>query len=138
MRLDLTGGWVELLPIDELNRDHQDDLYDFREKLMEGKLAALPEPEPDPGNPAVMADPADRPAPEYTRADVRQIHDLVLGWIVKDASWPGMVPWTSEAGARMPLLAWNVLRKTMEAYFEVLNGSGPKETTEDTPTSAST
>lgn len=134
MRIDLPGGWADLLEISALNADHQDEYVDLGQEIREKKEAALAatEPAPLPDNPAVMADPADKPAIRLTRKDVRPIQDLVAGWVVKDISYPGVLPWNSASRALMPLPDWNVLRDALEPYFGALNGeSGPKEATGD-------
>lgn len=144
MRIDLPGsGWAELADIKTLLPGHQDDYMDLREEIRgrkeEAALAALAA-----ANPAAMPDPnAAPPSVRLTRRDVKPVHDLVCGWIVKEISYPGILPWDAGSrdrlGAVAGLGAWNALLTALDPYFGVLNGEvGPKESEPSTTTSAST
>ena len=131
MRIDLPGGWAELLDIKALTPGHQDDYQDLREEIRsrkeEAALAALAA-----ANPAVMPDP-DAPAPRVrlSRRDVKPIHDLVCGLVVQEISFPGILPWDPGSRDRLGAVAglgtWNALLIALDPYFSVLNGEIPKE-----------
>jgi hypothetical protein len=132
MRITLPAGqWIDLKDLGELNRDHQDDWADLREKIRDAKEAArAPLPPVSPLNPAVMADPSDRPErPPVTlnTKDVRPMHDQVLTWMVTDSSYGWPLPWTPAMSVDIGLPAWNKVIAGLEPVFEALNGIVPKE-----------
>lgn len=142
MRVELPGGHAELADIKILTPDNQDDYHDLREgiraKREEAVLAAAAA-----ANPAAMPDPlAEPPTVRLTRRDIKPIHDLVCGWVVRDISWPGILPWDPGSRDRLAaaagLGAWNALLGALEPYFGILNGEVPKENEPSTTISAST
>jgi hypothetical protein len=143
LKIDLPGGWAELADIKTLAPGHQDDYMDLREEIRgrkeEAALAAAAAV-----NPAAMPDPnAPPPSVRLTRRDIKPVHDLVCGWVIKDISFPGVLPWDpgsrDRLGAVAGLSAWNALLLALDPYFGVLNGEvGPKESATSITTSGNT
>ena len=116
-----TDHWFDLQPVEFLTVDHQDPYLDLIDELREKKRAALP-PAP-PVNPAVAA-----PEPEVRlgRAEIRQLQDLLLSWIVTGTSYGLPLPWEPGNRRQIPLTHWNVLRESLESYYGPIQGAGPK------------
>ena len=142
MRVDLPGGWAELADPKSLTPDHQDEYLDrlseARERKEQAALAALTA-----ANPAVMPDPdADPPAVSLSRRDLKPLHDLVCAWVVRDMSFPGVLPWDAGSRGRLAeaggLAAWNALLSALGPCFVLLTGGTPKENAPSTTTSGST
>lgn len=129
------GGWFDLRPMSVLGPDEQDEYLDLVEEIRDKKRQAMPAV--DPKNPAVLAAAPDRPI-RITRPELFPVWGLVLGWVVENSSWGPLTPWTPEKRRELGITGWNKLKIAVDPYFGVLNGEGPKEETEDTPTSAPT
>jgi hypothetical protein len=144
LALDDEGGWIDLLPVKGLNRDHRDEYIEKSVKIREAKEKALAAaapavPEEVPENPAYMPDPADKPAVTLTRLDVRPLQDMLLGWIVRGSSFDGVAPWVASSAPLLPLPSWNILEDALDPYYDALNGVVPKApTTTSSDTSATT
>lgn len=127
-----TSDWFELADISILTSDHQFDLDELRDGLIEAKRRRLAASAPPPANPAVMADPADTDV-RLAGRDLIPVYELVLGWVVTDSSRGLPVKFPLAAGT------WNVLRAAVAPYFATLNGAvAPKAETDQEETGEST
>ena len=118
MRIELPGGqWAELRDVDSLTGSDQDDYFDKYDELIAS--APLPEPQPDPSNPAVML-PAER---KLGNAGGRALRDHLLRVLITSWSFDAPLPYGPEARKQLPVRACNALYEAIGPMRDAIQGT---------------
>jgi hypothetical protein len=135
MRTPIGTGWVEHLTPDDLTGADQKKYLKAIRDMRRAQRDAMPPPEIDPENPAYMPDPRDQPLPELSDENDEILLAKVYANVIKAWSFEYQLPYTAEAGEKLPLPAVNALRVALRPVISALNGIVPKESTSSTSAS---